>query len=41
MFTIVKANKECVVNIPTMELAEKVAGCGNNFKYIQDGYVAI
>jgi flavin reductase (DIM6/NTAB) family NADH-FMN oxidoreductase RutF len=28
-FDIVKATKECVINIPTVELAEKVVSCGN------------
>jgi flavin reductase (DIM6/NTAB) family NADH-FMN oxidoreductase RutF len=28
-FSIVKATKECVINIPTVELAAKVVGCGN------------
>lgn len=28
-FDLLKANKECVINIPTVELAEKVVGCGN------------
>ena len=28
-FNIVKATKECVINIPTKELAEKVVSCGN------------
>jgi flavin reductase (DIM6/NTAB) family NADH-FMN oxidoreductase RutF len=28
-FEILKATKECVINIPTVELAEKVVGCGN------------
>lgn len=29
-FDIVKATKECVINIPTVELAEKVVACGNS-----------
>ena len=29
-FNILKATKECVINIPTRELAEKVVGCGNS-----------
>ena len=29
-FSILKATKECVINIPTVELAEKVVGCGNS-----------
>ena len=28
-FGLLKATKECVINIPTAEIAEKVAGCGN------------
>src|SRR5512137_343777 len=28
-FDILKATKECVINIPTVELAENVVGCGN------------
>ena len=28
-FGILKAIKECVINIPTVELAAKVVGCGN------------
>ena len=28
-FDILKETKECVINIPTVELAEKVVGCGN------------
>ena len=28
-FEILKASRECVINIPTVELAEKVVGCGN------------
>jgi flavin reductase (DIM6/NTAB) family NADH-FMN oxidoreductase RutF len=28
-FNILKATRECVINIPTVELAEKVVGCGN------------
>jgi len=27
---ILKATKECVINIPTVELASKVVGCGNS-----------
>jgi len=29
-FNILKATKECVINIPTVELAEKVVGVGNS-----------
>jgi len=28
-FGLLKATKECVINIPTVEIAEKVVGCGN------------
>ena len=28
-FALLKATKECVINIPTVEIAEKVVGCGN------------
>jgi hypothetical protein len=28
-FEILKATRECVINIPTVELAEKVVDCGN------------
>ena len=28
-FDILKATKECVINIPTVELAAQVVGCGN------------
>ena len=28
-FEILKATRNCVINIPTVELAEKVVGCGN------------
>jgi len=28
-FSLLKASKECVINIPTVALAEKVVGCGN------------
>ena len=28
-FGLLKATNECVINIPTVELAEKVVGCGN------------
>jgi flavin reductase (DIM6/NTAB) family NADH-FMN oxidoreductase RutF len=28
-FSLLKASKECVINIPTVEIAEKVVGCGN------------
>ena len=28
-FAALKATRECVINIPTVELAQKVVGCGN------------
>jgi len=28
-FGLLKASKECVINIPTVEIAEKIVGCGN------------
>ncbi|MDD5260514.1 MAG: flavin reductase family protein [Methylacidiphilales bacterium] len=28
-FRLLKASRECVINIPTVEIAEKVVGCGN------------
>jgi flavin reductase (DIM6/NTAB) family NADH-FMN oxidoreductase RutF len=28
-FRLLKATKECVINIPTVEIAKKVVGCGN------------
>ncbi|HSB31802.1 MAG TPA: flavin reductase family protein [Candidatus Sulfobium mesophilum] len=29
-FNILKKTRECVINIPTLELARKVVGCGNS-----------
>ncbi len=29
-FDGIKASRECVINLPTVELAEKVVGCGNS-----------
>jgi flavin reductase (DIM6/NTAB) family NADH-FMN oxidoreductase RutF len=29
-FGILKSTRECVINIPTLELAEKMVGCGNS-----------
>ena len=29
-FDILKATKECLINIPTVELVEKVVKCGNS-----------
>lgn len=31
-FGLFTATKECVINIPTVEIAEKVVGCGNTIK---------
>ena len=28
-FSLLKASRECVINIPTVEIADKVVGCGN------------
>ena len=28
-FELLRASRECVINIPTLELAEKVVACGN------------
>lgn len=28
-FNLLKASKECVINIPTVEIAKQVVGCGN------------
>jgi len=28
-FGLLKASRECVINIPTVEIADKVVGCGN------------
>jgi flavin reductase (DIM6/NTAB) family NADH-FMN oxidoreductase RutF len=28
-FNLLKASRECVINIPTLELAKQVVGCGN------------
>ncbi|MHB8989523.1 MAG: flavin reductase family protein [Desulfobulbia bacterium] len=29
-FALLKASNECVINIPTVDIAEKVVGCGNS-----------
>jgi flavin reductase (DIM6/NTAB) family NADH-FMN oxidoreductase RutF len=29
-FAALKATRECVINIPTVDLAEAVVGCGNS-----------
>jgi flavin reductase (DIM6/NTAB) family NADH-FMN oxidoreductase RutF len=44
-FELLMASKECVINIPTVELAEKVVGCGNSSglsidKFQQFGFTA-
>jgi len=35
-----KATKECVINIPTVELAKKVVGCGNVSGRVVDKFTA-
>lgn len=37
-FRLLKAAKECVINIPTVELAEKVVGCGNTSGAVIDKF---
>ena len=37
-FGLLKATKECVINIPTLEIAEKVVGCGNTSGAIIDKF---
>jgi flavin reductase (DIM6/NTAB) family NADH-FMN oxidoreductase RutF len=39
-FGVLKATKECVVNIPTVELAAKVVGCGNTSGEATDKFAA-
>ena len=39
-FGILKATKECVINIPTVELAVKVVGCGNTSGAMTDKFAA-
>ncbi|MDT8385620.1 MAG: flavin reductase family protein [Gammaproteobacteria bacterium] len=39
-FTALKASKQCVINIPTVELAEAVVGCGNSSGRSQDKFAA-
>jgi flavin reductase (DIM6/NTAB) family NADH-FMN oxidoreductase RutF len=34
--SVLKATKECVINIPTVELAAKVVGCGNTSGEVTD-----
>lgn len=40
-FTILEATGECVINIPTRELAEKVVQCGNTFGRKVDKFRAV
>lgn len=37
-FNILKATRECVINIPTVELAEKAVGCGNTSGRLVDKF---
>ena len=37
-FDILKTTRECVINIPTVELAEKVVGCGNTSGRVIDKF---
>jgi flavin reductase (DIM6/NTAB) family NADH-FMN oxidoreductase RutF len=39
-FSILKATKECVINIPTVELAAKAVGCGNTSGRVVDKFKA-
>ena len=39
-FGLLKATKECVISIPTVELAEKVVGCGNTSGEQTDKFAA-
>ncbi|MCL9684963.1 flavin reductase family protein [Legionella maioricensis] len=39
-FNFLKTTKECVVNIPTLNLAEKVVGCGNTSGRTIDKFTA-
>ncbi|MBE0621387.1 MAG: flavin reductase family protein [Burkholderiales bacterium] len=39
-FGMLKASKECVINIPTVELAAAVVGCGNTSGRKQDKFKA-
>jgi flavin reductase (DIM6/NTAB) family NADH-FMN oxidoreductase RutF len=39
-FGVLKATKECVINIPTVELAAKVVGCGNTSGTDTDKFAA-
>jgi hypothetical protein len=37
-FGVLKATKECVINIPTVELAAEVVGCGNTSGRTEDKF---
>lgn len=37
-FRTLKATKECVINIPTVEIAEEVVGCGNTSGAVTDKF---
>jgi flavin reductase (DIM6/NTAB) family NADH-FMN oxidoreductase RutF len=39
-YGVLKATRECVINIPTVQLAEKVVGCGNTCGAITDKFAA-
>jgi len=39
-FRMLKATRECVINIPTVELAAQVAGCGNTSGRKRDKFEA-
>jgi len=40
-FRLLKASKECVINIPTVELAEQVVACGNTSGRQVDKFTAV
>jgi len=37
-FSLLNATNECVINIPTVEIAEKVVGCGNTSGAVVDKF---
>ena len=39
-FELLRASRECVINIPTLELAEKVVACGNTSGRTTDKFAA-
>lgn len=39
-FELLRASRECVINIPTLELAEKVVACGNTSGQTTDKFTA-